>query len=31
MPTITLEDSKNNIKAILALLKSAETNIFMKV
>ena len=31
IPTITLEDSKNNIKAILALLKSAETNIFMKV
>ena len=30
-PTITLEDSKNNIKAILALLKSAETKIFMKV
>ena len=30
-PTITLEDSKNNIKTILALLKSAKKNIFMKV
>ena len=30
-PTITLEDSKNNIKAILALLKSAKKNILMKV
>ena len=30
-PTITLEDSKNNIKTILALLKSAEKKIFMKV
>ena len=30
-PTITLEDSKNNIKTILALLKSAKKNIFVKV
>ena len=30
-PTIALEDSKNNIKTILALLKSAKKNIFMKV
>ena len=30
-PIITLEDSKNNIKTILALLKSAKKNIYMKV